>query len=1059
MNRALVRALVAAVIFLGCTADYNPFQHYNANAYVLSWPFDSEESVYIFSTDTIAVIPTVYEKIDSIQVVAPCNRFGEDTTIVPKDDLPVDTIFFPVSFYKTGRFDVAVHTFRSNGKIVSQTRSYRVSSPLNPRSIIGQFGLETHLTIDSVRDTDVLYHWDFGSGRKFESIKNQTTVKIYTGASSGTGNLWVTDQTSEHMSPAQSFKFDFNDTVAPIIECMNDSLRGDTIICGDSLFVFKALIYDKNQSELSLTSINGEQFTTQLPQQNLFIKKMGDITGYSSDKPLTVTVEAKDDPLFNNYSKKVFHVIYDKTIPRSVGTTIEFISPAENAFISTNNFMQIIGRSIDYSGNDIILSLTVNDSLYPQTFTLNGDESEWEQWSWDIFLPRSIDTVTVTARDANSGEVTGSESRRIIYDASTVDDRRPIIWEVSSDGKPVDGLVVDSSRLSFEIISFDEGSGIQLLVVEGKTLYPQDNEPYVWEHTTELEHNIEGNELRIIATDRAGNISEKKVTIFYNRAPYFAVAPNIPKVFYVDSTYDYAFKVSDPDGDEVRVYPQPLGPIDASNVTNSSISWTPTMEDIGKDTLILVLDDGFKNRKLVSWPITVANRDNIIASPRFANDSIDIPTVLQSQKDSLSFKLHIVEETGEAPLVFSCFVGDSILFSGSSIDSVFWKPESVDTGRLKFTAIVSDAFYRTDTLIEFINVVPRNQHPVKISLNHDIPLTEEGALNMSEAVSSQIIKFFITDKDHPLTEQYALQIRRGGITTYDTLDSARSFQIEIDNSSDRDLDTLFVSVADKTSLLNGEIATKVIPMDFRKFSLVDLSGLVAQMNAEQGITTFYSYLNTWESTNGTFTLRALTGFWPSISTDESIGHDVVVFSSAANRGNGTFLGSIQGNDWEKKPFTIYAVVKFSRISTSPQVIVSSGDDDNFQLGVTCQGNIGIFNENPHGCDASETVDSDLQVEADQWYIISYMSETGIVDENIEVSVRRNGKDGSEILTMNGADPGSTFIIGAGDAVDETPNSILNGSIAEILYIESTVSAYERREIESYLSETFDITLQ
>ncbi len=312
----LTMAIIACMVC--CSKDYNPFENIsNAQVHIAlescSKRIRNNDTLLIFSTETLSVYTTVREKIDSIRFHADGNRLQNDMTFLPP--FTSDNIDFLFSFADTGKHTVSAVAYRSDKSTsAAGPLSFVVKSPLKQDSIFSVFGGPVSLATDSVDDNDVLYWWSFGLGvgdtiyGPFCKFKYPSPDNIVPGKKA-TGYLWVTDLKEKDVSPISSFSYEFYRAAAPVIKCTSQGYRNkDTVASGDTL-VFSIKVTDSSGVGLNKVLIDGAEVSAIAGGEYSTIYT--GIKKFSGVAPKTVTVLAINN--VNDTTSQSFYCFYEPT--------------------------------------------------------------------------------------------------------------------------------------------------------------------------------------------------------------------------------------------------------------------------------------------------------------------------------------------------------------------------------------------------------------------------------------------------------------------------------------------------------------------------------------------------------------------------------------------------------------------------------------------------------------------------------------------------------------------------------------------------------------------------
>ena len=803
---------MASGMFVFCSNDYNPFADpANARAIVKYKSFNDVDTTSIFSTETLQVVVSGRDLVDSFSIAAPANRFFKDSTVRarPAPAIPPTVFTFFMSFIDTGWQDVSVSTFRKNNEKVSVDFSLFCTSPLRQNDINATYDDSIVLSTKPVADAGVLYHWDFGNGLIVEKAVPSLEILIKSLLSGKQGALWVSDNMGKNNSPKSPFSFTIRDTSGPAIVCVNDSVRNDTIQTSDSTFTFLARIRDLQDALIASASVNGQPFDFIDNSQKVYLKIFYGAAAYPSSSPLFLHIKATD--IFGNLSEKVFTMVYNAAIGHHGGLVMLVKSPTldtSNAGTSSTQRKVLFGTLENYSTAPFatVMRLRVNGVPQAGADTLSALPSV--QWYFNSALALGANRLTVTAFRLNGDSCAGA-SFTLTYDttAKTKDVSPPVILDISAAGAQEFFTVKDS--LVLRIIAVDEGTGIRTLSVNGKSIASStEGNGYIWYDTIKTYHGGTQDATLITVTDSVGNAVDTQVVVCKNNLPQILSPPFHSSLLIAGITYRDTVDAMDFDYDNVQIN-KISGPAGITVLPNGNITWAPSAADTGRQTLTLGMVDGYQSTTYSCTLIVVALTGTKAPPVRFLTTARDFPYYLQAGKDPLAISLQTVN--GTPPLEYSALVMNTGAVIPMQDGVVRWAPAPADTGLADLMIIVTDRMEKSDTLRPVIVVLPPNR-PFTLSVSYTAALTADSSLDMSTAAGPDTLRFSIHDPDVPLVEQHTVRIVQSHTETVSAVDSSRAFMIILDParvSASVLKDTIQVIVTDRgghaDSLLLGVV--------------------------------------------------------------------------------------------------------------------------------------------------------------------------------------------------------------------------------------------------------------
>lgn len=446
---------------LQCQKDYNPFENM-ANAQIHLSPeacskrIRDNDTLSIFTRETLAVYVTVREKIDSIVARAENNRLWNDTVLRPP--FAPGNYLFPLSYPDTGRHVVTIAAYRANNTVdTAGPFSYYICSPLKQDSIFSAYGASVRLSTPPVGDDDVYYWWSFGAARGdtvqwFSShydgaqVPDSVTIGVRT-----TGYLWVTDTAEKFLSTKSSFSYEFYRPAAPVIKCTNKGLRGDTVISGDTL-VFSVQVIDSSGVGIRSVEIAGTPVTSS-DNLNYSIVYSG-MNAFSPAAPKVVTVIAVNN--LNDSTVHTYYCFYEATIlPDLVRLTL--INPTSSLTTTQSSIPFLISVS-KYTPDTVSVHAFQNkQALKTQTVT-----DSVKTFAWVLTLIPGPDTIMAEAMI--HGQKYADTTIIITQDPTYRDTSAPMIVLITINGKLYTGnpfvLLASETSVVLSVMTFDNESGI-----------------------------------------------------------------------------------------------------------------------------------------------------------------------------------------------------------------------------------------------------------------------------------------------------------------------------------------------------------------------------------------------------------------------------------------------------------------------------------------------------------------------------------------------------------------------------------------------------------------------
>jgi hypothetical protein len=786
-------------LLVSCTNDYDPFRDLSkARAVVTHKSFRDNDTLNIFTTETLMVNVADRDLVDSFSVVAPANRRSPDTFVVkavrpqPFSTGPYTCL---VSFTDTGWNTVTVNTYRNNGDRVPQDFSLYLRSPLHQNQISGRYGDSMTLATTPVTDADVMYHWDFGGGYVVSSPLSRTTASVKMLSYSNAGSLWVSDVSGTHPSPRTPFVYYLIDTAGPLIECVSVGDTGkDTIITGDTTFYFKVKIWDPAQAmPVQSAAMDGQKFD--IVADPIYIRVFSRMDTVATLKAMTVT--AVNNSQFLVSARKTFWFKFSNTMSHGRAVLLTVNDPATDTSVCSSRTKGILGDVEDYASDSIsvIVKMQLNDSQLVLADTVHGKYTA--KWSFNFPLPTGSNRVRLTAYGANGDSLDG-KSLLIVCDPTMKDTVPPVILDVTVNGATARLNYINydtGASAALRIIAYDEGSGIDSMFVNGRQPVPSpDGHGFIWMDTVSVPHRVGGTAFSIVAVDNSKNRDSVSLILCRNTAPEILLKPPDTTIS-LGAAYSGKIAWTDPDVDPVQVE-KLEGPAALTLGKDGLISWTPKLAtDTGSKKVTIGLDDGFQVTSY-SFQIYVSQNVNLPPPVQIDTAAMRIPVFYEAGKDSVMLAIKTLNDSGNAPLAFAVRLNSAQLPVNGRL--CVWHPALSDTGKQTFYVAVTDTFHRTASAFFPVTVVPPNR-PCTLLVRYTIPVTPQGELDLSTATVPDTLFFSVKDPDLPAVERHTVIVQWAAGQTEIAVDSTGIFTLILapKPANGQTKDTILVAVTDR----------------------------------------------------------------------------------------------------------------------------------------------------------------------------------------------------------------------------------------------------------------------
>jgi hypothetical protein len=1022
--------------FLHCQHFSNPFENYhNADVHILpNTTFSTEftDTLTLFSNDTLYLTTTVPELIDSFNIKASENRFFSDTTIVS----PTSQIYaFRVSAYNIGKQTITIVAYREDKSSSSQILSFYVKNQLFQKDLLNQ-NIDDSLTLKTVPAEDnihVVYTWVLQHmviRTPFPEVKIKAYLMdnaIYP------GTLFISD--SMFKSPETSFYFSFNDTVPPVITCINiyDTITR-TIITPDTFIVFRVQVDDGRNQKASHVSFNGEEI--QGSSNLIYSKVIYNIKPFTKERPLSIAVQAVDKVINGNVTNDTFNIIHDPTAVKHDSTLIFINKISTDSLKTSANPVIITGSISNSSSKPVILKGFLNTVQILNEPYPDGNGS----WTSVCKLSAEFNDFVLEAYD-NSSNLLARRSLIIYYNSTAVDKNPPVVLSIDINGIESKKIYVHKDTAKITLLAFDYGSGIKKVTFDDVDL-PVSEGQYRWTHTiTGIKHDW--NPIIISLEDANGNLISDSVQIKYNRLPTISVT-DIGYAIKTDTTYTGRLSPQDPDNDTLQIIPvrQPLD-IQFSE-DNQQFTWTPSKQHTGVDTLAVVVYDKYEYSEKLICAYNVFDPTSANASIRISKQQ-NIPSFLIADRDTLHISTKMGEPSGTPPYTYqSRILTRTKTFEYVPKDGVtIWSPSIDDTGSCQIRLIVTDILRHSDTLNTPFLVIPPNTDTADLILKSVVNATivDSSTMTLNLEDSTCLLNFEIRDSDHPLTEKYHATSTINNSTTSFT-PSEKQFQIKVNGSILID-DTVIVTLKDSTRLNPDTLQFIIVNIIESPTLINDLARWYLPINLISNFfgTTWKDYAN---STNDLYGNGDITNQPNSLN-----GLPVIKLSSAS-------FSNFQGGNWMSNQFSIYIVARYDSIpGNSNQALIANfttsypGTQSTYSLGLSQNGEIVAFTTGG-GPGTNAIVKASLFTRKQNWYIFSFASDGPTINQSITINTGLN-YNFSKITTTDIPDRSSIAI-----GTNNSPGNKWAGEIAEIIQYNRNLNSLESKKVIGYLMNKYGL---
>jgi hypothetical protein len=541
--------LLLVVHLLSCN-DYNPFENMDNVDLKIRNSASSisvRDTFEIFSTESLTVYPTVFEKIDSFSVVSNGNRLKSFQYVTIVKPQAGDRRFY-FSWNDTGNTSVTIKVYRSDGESFSRSYDCYCISPLFQDSITCEVGSACTLYTKSLHDQSIQYHWYFGDffGKQigYNSFKAGIAlpVEFRSGSIQGKGSLWVTD-TNGCSSPKSQFSYNFTDNHPPLLAAISGKVseNGDTIITGDSLFLFRMRVMD--DGGIRNVTFNGSDYDDReiAAEGEIFTKIVTDMYRFTQDIPAIITVGATDNS--GKYSSKRIVVVYNNDGPKTESIILRIVNPGPSPSPVVDSTIDVIYSLYNYSSDTVFVKAFRSGFLSSKPDTVLPHVSK-KRLSWECPLSTGINQVEVIAYRTDTLASESIIINRTIKITDTIPPRIPYVLINGIDGER---HLVQSSSAICSFLTVRGSNEIRSVTINGIPAAPSNYNHSLYIDTIQTLHT--GTSVIIKVVDIQGISVDTTIFIRQNQLPEYT--GSIQRHYIVGRRQLDTLLLSDNDGDSV----------------------------------------------------------------------------------------------------------------------------------------------------------------------------------------------------------------------------------------------------------------------------------------------------------------------------------------------------------------------------------------------------------------------------------------------------------------------------------------------------------------------------
>lgn len=770
--RTIIPILLISMVFLSCN-EYNPFNDYaNAEAVIEKTSFNENDTVTVFTLDTISISINVPNLIDSVTVFADGNyKFvnGRKTVRCNSSDTVITALQnLVLSYDSVGKKNIIVYVYKKNGDVIKTfEKSLYVRLPRFTDNIAGYYNHGIILSCEAVNNRDVVYQWSFSDTviRTFSQL--DTVILSSGGAEAGQGFLNLIN--GQYRSEIQQFSFSIQDSSAPRIKVVGEAnMKNDTILSANTEFPLKVIVTDIGQNDKISVRLN-QSDTFDIVRDSLYIKIIDSLDRLSGFAGYEIV--ARDNSARRNASRKKIWIGYNSAGVKSRKWKASILIPSADTSKSTVEKKTLYGMVDRFTKDSISLNvnIAVNGTVKRTISFLKND-----YWTDTVSLIKGLNTVRVIASD---GVESDTISRVILFNDVLVDSTGPVIKNIVIDNVRENQFVTES-RINVKLIAFDENGRVSNVSCNGFPMVRSDESEYVWEiNNMNLEFKNNVAEINVIAKDDSGNCENVNRIIRFNTRPKITKFPSFEIPARAGKTYRDTIAVIDPDKSDSISYSISSTDTNTLKIDKRGIvTWKPSRDTVIEYTIWI--KDKYET---VQFTDTLYSVDSSATVPELKADNIAgafpktfiLDDNLQKQ-DTLT--ADCVPESGTPPFKYNVSVNGMLNGCQISGNRLIWLPSKNDTGLARFEIIITDKYGKKDTAYP-LTAVMRGNRPfeVKYSLNADT--LQDGSIDLTEPGKKGSIKLSINDGDYEdYYTVYVVQTRQKDTII---LQNTREYEVEL----------------------------------------------------------------------------------------------------------------------------------------------------------------------------------------------------------------------------------------------------------------------------------------
>jgi hypothetical protein len=702
----------------------------------------------------------------------------------------------------------------------------------------------------------------------------------------------------------------------------------------DLLFIFLLEIADQGNKPVTKASINDKPFSDMEPSKNLYWKTIENMYTYTKTTPFQAVIKTEDKS--KNTARKTFLLCYDSTLQQT-NTVLLTIDNVDSETVSANTYW-ISGSVTNLARDTVWVKIAVNITDTNYSPVIVPPQSKPLKWKWSVSLKDGNNPVLIRAIKKSTGTVFAQRAITIYLKTNGNDNVGPVIIDILfNDTVKYTGsdLFFPRDSAQIKIMAIDAMSGVNQVSVNSVALdsLPLTN---LWLKKIGLSHAT-NDFLAVTAKDKNLNETHLSVFAFQNKVPVTRKPDFTKTVLTIGKTYPDTVWYQDPENDPVNI----IYIKDKPWVSNNAfLSFTPTIQDIGQDSIVFLLYDGLQYSPIYIWHFSVIDSTELF---HFSQDFISsLPDTLRAGIDQLYLTLSA--QNGMTPYrYYAALFPWNIVFLNNTQDSVIsWQPSLTDTGRHVLIMHAADAANAKDSLYHPLYIRPENSplQSLTVTANPDTLTIINDTINATKAVSGLNIVLIYRIQTAHRGRYLVTIIDKNTITSQFETDS-NSFSVTKKVQINNTLDKITATVEDK--LGNSKFKTVYIKYPFINTVIPDNVAGCIWFDASDNTTVLNNAgkpcqdndtVNAWKSK----TPQNFMQFNASSTGSQRPRYKVNPGALLFNPANGAYLLANSHTDLFMSAYTLFIIAQVDSIypGSNGSMLSTAINDQAFNYGIISQ---------------------------------------------------------------------------------------------------------------------------